>query len=135
MNRDAKSLRDDIVNEAKKRYKSVDEHLWAKAPDDFILRRSDNKKWFAVVMNIDRDKLGLEGGGRVDILDVKADSGMIVLLAGTQGYLPGYHMNKRCWLTVLLDGTVDRQNVFSLLEMSYELTAPPKRTGKRGGQK
>lgn len=130
MNRDVKSLREDIINEAKKRYKSVDEHLWAKAPNDFILRRGDNKKWFAVVMNIDRDKLGLAGGGRVDILDVKADSEMIALLAGTSGYFPGYHMNKNCWLTVLLDGTVDRQNIFSLLDTSYELTAG-KRAEKR----
>lgn len=126
MKRDVKSLREDIINEAKKRYKSVDEHLWAKTPDAFILRRGDNRKWFAVVMNIDRDKLGLAGGGKVDILDVKADSEMIALLAGTSGYFPGYHMNKNCWLTVLLDGTVDRQNIFSLLDTSYEHTAPKK---------
>lgn len=130
MNRDSKSLKDDIINEAKKRYKSFDEHLWAKAPDDFILRRHDNRKWFAVVMNIDREKLGLEGGGKVDILNVKADSEMIALLAGTPGYFPGWHMNKSCWLTVLLDKTVDRRNIFSLLDTSFELTAG-KRACKR----
>lgn len=131
MNSDAKSLKENIINEAKKRYKSVDEHLWAKAPNDFILRRSDNNKWFAVVMNIDGGKLGLDSGKRVDILDVKADAEMIALLAGTPGYFPGYHMNKSCWLTVLLDGTVESENIFSLLETSFALTAPKKKTYER----
>ncbi|MCM1307842.1 MAG: MmcQ/YjbR family DNA-binding protein [Butyrivibrio sp.] len=132
MNPNEKSLRDDIINEAKKRYKASDEHLWAGAPNDFILRRSDNRKWFAVVMNIDGGKLGLDGE-RASILNVKAEPEMIALLAGTPGYFPGYHMNKSCWLTVLLDGTVDRRNIFSLLDTSFELTAGGKRTGNRRG--
>lgn len=131
MNSDGNSLKNDIISEARKRYKACDEHLWESTPDAFIFRRGDNKKWFAVVMNIDGGKLGLESGKRVDILDVKADSEMIALLAGTPGYFPGYHMNKRCWLTVLLDGTVGRENIFSLLEASFGLTAPKRKKGSR----
>jgi predicted DNA-binding protein (MmcQ/YjbR family) len=34
---------------------------------------------------------------------------------------PGYHMNKKHWNTVLLDGTVPDKEVFSWIDHSYEL--------------
>lgn len=35
--------------------------------------------------------------------------------------LPGYHMNKRLWNTVLLDGTLDNALVKSWIDDSYDL--------------
>jgi len=35
--------------------------------------------------------------------------------------LPGYHMNKKHWNTVLLDGTVPDEEVIAMLEQSYQL--------------
>ena len=37
------------------------------------------------------------------------------------GILPGYHMNKRYWNTVLLDGSVPGVLVRQLIDHSYEL--------------
>lgn len=34
---------------------------------------------------------------------------------------PGYHMNKRHWNTVALDGTVPAEEILELVEHSYEL--------------
>jgi len=34
---------------------------------------------------------------------------------------PGYHMNKRHWNTVELDGTIDDEDVREMVEHSYEL--------------
>jgi predicted DNA-binding protein (MmcQ/YjbR family) len=34
---------------------------------------------------------------------------------------PGWHMNKRHWNTVVLDGSLPRQLVFDLIEDSYDL--------------
>jgi predicted DNA-binding protein (MmcQ/YjbR family) len=41
---------------------------------------------------------------------------------------PGYHMNKKHWNTVLLDGTVPSKEVFRMIDHSYELV----RNGKVG---
>lgn len=43
--------------------------------------------------------------------------------------LPGYHMNKRHWNTVVLDGQVPDDEVLAMLEQSYRLVASklPKR--------
>lgn len=50
--------------------------------------------------------------------------------------LPGYHLNKRHWVTVLLDGGLEPGMVAELLEQSYDVVAaglprrlrPPPRT-------
>jgi predicted DNA-binding protein (MmcQ/YjbR family) len=34
---------------------------------------------------------------------------------------PGYHMNKRHWITLSLDGTVPEPEVLFLIDLSYEL--------------
>jgi predicted DNA-binding protein (MmcQ/YjbR family) len=36
---------------------------------------------------------------------------------------PGYHMNKKHWNTVMLDGTVPDKEIFSWIDHSYELVA------------
>ena len=36
---------------------------------------------------------------------------------------PGYHMNKKHWNTVILDGTVPDKEIFSWIDHSYELIA------------
>jgi predicted DNA-binding protein (MmcQ/YjbR family) len=35
--------------------------------------------------------------------------------------LPGYHMNKRHWNTVILDGNVPDDEVFRMIDASYQL--------------
>ena len=37
---------------------------------------------------------------------------------------PGYHMNKRHWITVTLDGSLPAQLIEELIEDSYDLVAP-----------
>jgi predicted DNA-binding protein (MmcQ/YjbR family) len=36
---------------------------------------------------------------------------------------PGYHLNKRHWLTITLDGSVPDKTLYELLEDSYDLVA------------
>lgn len=111
-----------IFDYANKTYQSTPEYLWAKYPDYAVLRHSDNKKWYAVVMNVSKDKLGLEGTEEVDIMDIKCDPEMIGSLRMTKGIFAGYHMNKRNWISVLLDGSINESTIYSLLDMSFSLT-------------
>ncbi|MFF5257617.1 MmcQ/YjbR family DNA-binding protein [Actinomadura viridis] len=43
--------------------------------------------------------------------------------------LPGYHLNKRHWVTVLLDGVLDEEELRALILQSYDLVVAglPKR--------
>lgn len=35
--------------------------------------------------------------------------------------IPGYHMNKRHWNTVILDGSISDEEIFSMIDDSYDL--------------
>jgi len=44
-----------------------------------------------------------------------------------QAVLPGYHMNKRHWNTVVVDGSLSTQQLFHFIKNSYELVAGKKK--------
>lgn len=48
-----------------------------------------------------------------------------------KGISPGYHMNKRHWNTVALDGSVPRALVKKLIDCSYDLVKPKKKAKKQ----
>ena len=116
------SLRKDIVNYVAKEFDVEPEYLWDKFPNYSVLRHSGYKKWFRIIMNVPKEKLGLAGEGEVDILDVKCHPGKTGSLRKLEGVFPGYHMNKEHWISVLLDGSVAARQVHELIEDSYELT-------------
>lgn len=114
--------RADIFRYAAERYGTEPEYLWMKYPNYAILRHADNRKWYAAVLDVPKDKLGLPGEGVVDILDIKCDPILMGSLLCAEGFLPGYHMNKENWITILLDGSVAEGEIFGLLDLSYEMT-------------
>ena len=114
------TLREEIAIYIKDKYNALPEYLWKRYPEYAVFRHDDNRKWFAVIMNVDADKLGLPGTGRIDIIDVKiSDLAFRDILLQQDGYLPGYHMNKRNWITILLDGTVSLDEVCNMIDASF----------------
>ncbi len=102
-----------------------------------VFRHPDSKKWFALMMNIPYRTLGIARDGNADILNVKCEPVMGGSLRRQPGFFPAYHMSKDRWLTVLLDGTVSREEIGALLALSWELTAargPRPRKRKNGGE-
>lgn len=98
------------------------ERPWAKYPDNIVLRHANNRKWYALFMGVERKKLGLPGDGSMDVMNIKCDPLLSGSLKESPGFLPAYHMNKDKWLTVLLDGSVPKDQIVVLLNMSYDLT-------------
>jgi len=41
--------------------------------------------------------------------------------------LPGYHMNKKHWNTIIIDGTLSKEQLKNFIKNSYELIAPKSR--------
>lgn len=122
-NTGADSLRNNLLKLAQERYGTTPEYLWMKNPRYAVLRHMDNKKWYAVLMEVPKKRLGLSGEGNVEIVDLKADPITIGSFLMETGILPGYHMHKGNWITVLLDGTVEWDLLVTLLDMSFEITS------------
>lgn len=115
--------RKEILRFAAEQYGSEPEYLWRTSPDAAVLRHEDNRKWYAIFMLVERQKLGLPGSGKIDILNVKCDVAIRGSFVTQKGFLPAYHMHHTHWLTVLLDGSVDKETIVFLLNSSFDLTA------------
>lgn len=103
-------------------YGAVGERLFAKDPATCVFRHQSSRKWFAVIMEIPKAKLGLQADGDICVVNLKCDPRLIGSFRLEQGVYPAYHMSKAHWLTVALDGTVADDKLKFLLEMSYDLT-------------
>ena len=123
------SLRNHVIEYIRERYAVELERPWFEYPESIVFRHKDNAKWFALVMDVRRGKLGLaenaDGADAiVDVLNVKLGDDLLrSLLLRQPGYLPGYHMNKQHWTTVLLDGTVSAAEVEQVIDLSFAATA------------
>lgn len=122
-----KSYRDDILKYALEKYETIPDYPWMSLPGYAVLRHKDNKKWYGIIMNVPRHKLGLSGEEIIDILNIKCDPILKGSLQMQEGFLPAYHIHRGNWITILLDGTVDKGMIFNLLEMSFDLTSSKKR--------
>lgn len=117
-------MRQKIIDYAKKKYKAKPEYLWRRYPNYIVFRHSDNNKWFGIIMDVPREKLGLDGEERVDILNVKVQDPFLQdILIQQNGYFRGYHMNRGTWMSVLMDGTVSYEELCRMLDESYAATA------------
>ena len=108
-------------------YSTEADYPWADTPRAAVFRHAGNRKWFALVMEVPRDKLGLPGTEKLDIVNFKCDPILISSLRSEIGIFPAYHMNKASWITVALDGSVPAETIELLLDVSYELTKPKPR--------
>ena len=105
-------------------YSTEADYPWADTPRAAVFRHVANRKWFALVMEVPRDKLELPGTEKLDIVNFKCDPILISSLRGETGIFPAYHMNKASWITASLDGSVSAETIELLLDVSYELTKP-----------
>lgn len=119
-------IRNLILDHTKERFKTEPEYPWFKFPNYAVLRHRDNLKWYGVIINIPKQKLGLEADGIVDIINVKCDPMLIGSLLMNQSYLPAYHMNKEHWISILLDGSVPVDEIFHFLNLSFNMTKKEK---------
>ena len=83
-------MREEIFQYVKKKYKTSPDYPFRTAPTYPVLRHADSRKWFALIMDIPREKLGLRGTEYVDIINVKLGDPMLVdMLVRRPGYFYG----------------------------------------------
>lgn len=108
-------------------YIAATDRPWQKYPSFEVFRHPGSGKWFALIMDAPRGRLGLSDFGTLDVVNLKCDPVLVASLHGESGIFPAYHMNKENWLTVALDGSAPDDILRALLDMSYDLTRPKRR--------
>lgn len=111
----------ETIRYIKDKYHQDLEYLWPKFPENAVVRRSDNRKWYAAFLTVERRKIGLEGKDKAEIIDLRADPEEIQSITDGKKYFAGYHMNKKHWMTICLDGSVDLREICDRIDKSYAL--------------
>lgn len=110
-----------ITNLVIKKYGDEPEFLWEKFTGTGIFRNKKTNKWYLAIMNVDRSKIQSEKKGLVEIADIKLPADYVQDLIKKEHFYPGYHMNKKYWVTIILDDTVSDEKIMELIDISYGL--------------
>ena len=86
-----------------------------------VLRHTDSRKWYAIVMRVSRRKFGFDSNEVIDIANLKLPLEMFGSFGAADGVYPAYHMNKLHWISVLLPDAPDEVVSF-LTNASFEAT-------------
>jgi predicted DNA-binding protein (MmcQ/YjbR family) len=119
-----------IIAYSKEKYGADAEYLWEDSPNNAIIRDKGSGKWFAVIMTVDKRRIGLDEDGDIEIINFKGAPDDVALLITQKGYLPAYHMNKKHWFTVQLDGSVPLDKIKEHLDKSRYLVLKKQRRVK-----
>ncbi|WP_454942767.1 MmcQ/YjbR family DNA-binding protein [Fusobacterium hwasookii] len=111
----------EIVDYIKNKYGDELEFLWEKSPKNAVVRRKSSNKWYAVILTISKRKLNLNSDEIIEVINLHNSSEEIEKLIDNKRYFPAYHMNKKYWCTICLDGTVELKEIYELIDISYEL--------------
>ncbi len=102
-------------------YGTTPEYPFEHSPEAAVLRHPENRKWYALVMQVPRRKLDPDCEGVVDVVNLKLPTEMFGSFGKADGVYPAYHMNKLHWISVLLSDASD-EVVKLLTGVSYEAT-------------
>ena len=111
----------EIIEYVKNKYGDELEFLWEKSPKNAVIRRKSSNKWYAVILTISKRKLNLDCDEIIEVINLHNIAEEIEKLIDNKRYFPAYHMNKKHWCTICLDGTVELKEIYKLIDKSYEL--------------
>ncbi len=126
-----KTLPAKIMEYQTKKYGAEPEYLFESSPDCAVFRHAENRKWFSIMMRVPYRKFGISSDETVDIINLKTgDPFFTSSIIEEPGVFRAYHMNKREWISVLLDGSVPEDEICALIDRSFAVTAPRGRKRK-----
>ncbi len=113
--------REEIFNYVLNKYETKADFPFDEDFDSAVLRHK-NGKWYALIMNVNNHRLNLDDEGITEIINLKVEPELNYFLRGQEGVLPAYHMNKEHWISIILNSSFDKEELLSLVDMSYGLT-------------
>ena len=109
-----------LLNYVREKYGTIPEEPW-EDNNHATIKTSNSKKWYGIFMSIPYKTLGLDKSGKIDVLNVKLNPEVIKSLIDKKHFFPAYHMNKKYWISIVLDSDVDLNLVKSLIDESFNL--------------
>ncbi|WP_157456052.1 MmcQ/YjbR family DNA-binding protein [Carnobacterium maltaromaticum] len=117
------TTREEVLSYVENNYQTKPEMTFKKFPTYCILRHKDNNKWYGLIMNVSKRKIGIASDEKIDILDVKVEPELIGALLQKEGYHPGYHMNKERWVSIDLNSISEFTEIKEMIDNSFKMTS------------
>ena len=92
------------------------EFLWDKFPGFGVYRNIRSNKWFGIIMNIPKNKIVGDDEKEIEVLNVNLDLASSIYLK-QKGIYPSYHMNKKNWVSIILDDTLKDEDIMKLIQI------------------
>ena len=112
----------ELIKYISQKYNDNLEFLWKKYDNNAIWRNKKNNKWYGVLMTISEEKLGISSQKTIEVVDLKYYKDRVDEVIDNISIFSGYHMNKRSWITIKLDNSLDNTNLYKLVDTSYSLS-------------
>jgi len=117
---------EELLRYVQETYGDEIEYPW-KDMDAAVIRSHLTKKWYAVFMKVHPSKIGLGGSQPIRIMDLHGTAEQVASLVDGKRYFPGWHMNRKYWYTICLDGSVPMDELQRRIDASFALSQPKKR--------
>lgn len=112
-----------ITNLVIEKYGNKPEFLWEKFKGTGIFRNPKSRKWYLAIMDVEGSKIQKNKKGTVEIALIKLKPQNVEKMIKQEHFYPAWHMNKKYWISVILDDTVSDDKIMQLIDESHQLTA------------
>lgn len=90
---------------------------------DILAFVNEKNKWYALLSDVEYKKLNKNTDitTKVKILNVKYPTDRILEIIDNKNIFPAYHMNKKHWISIVLDKNIKLETIKELIDISYSL--------------
>lgn len=115
-------INSEIIDYCNNKYGGNHVNPFKKHPDILAFINEKNK-WYALMSNVEYNKLNKTSNiiTKVKILNVKYPTDKILEIIDNKNIFPAYHMNKKHWISIVLDKNIKLETIKELIDISYSL--------------
>ena len=112
----------EIIDYCNKKYGENHVNPFKKHPDILAFVNEKNK-WYALLSDVEYNKLNKNTDitTKVKILNVKYPTDRILEIIDNKNIFPAYHMNKKHWISIVIDKNIKLETIKELIDISYSL--------------
>ena len=90
---------------------------------DILAFVNEKNKWYALLSDVEYNKINKNTDiiTKVKILNVKHPTDNILDIIDNKNIFPAYHMNKKHWISIVLDKNIKLETIKELIDISYSL--------------
>ena len=119
---DSGKISSEVIDYCNNKYGENNVNPFKKHPDILAFVNEKNK-WYALLLDVEYNKLNKNTDitTKIKILNVKYPTDNISDIIDNKNIFPAYHMNKKHWISIVLDKNIKLKIIKELIDISYSL--------------